>query len=129
NIDITSYPYAKGATISDNVANGIDSSGGGLFASNTYGPGRITLSASTVSRNQASKSSARGDPKLGPLKFNGGHTMTHALLPGSPAINRGEGSPAEYDQRGKPYSRVDGAAADIGAFETSDRFFFDGFDP
>ena len=29
------------------------------------------------------------DPKLGPLQNNGGHTLTHALLPGSPAIDAG----------------------------------------
>ena len=28
-------------------------------------------------------------PLLGPLANNGGPTLTHALLPGSPAINRG----------------------------------------
>src|SRR5207245_9530682 len=29
------------------------------------------------------------DPQLGPLASNGGPTMTHALLPGSPAIDAG----------------------------------------
>src|SRR5437667_9128237 len=29
------------------------------------------------------------DPMLGPLQNNGGHTFTHALLPGSPAIEAG----------------------------------------
>ena len=29
------------------------------------------------------------DPLLGPLADNGGPTLTHALLAGSPAINRG----------------------------------------
>ncbi len=35
-----------------------------------------------------------GDPKLGPLAYNGGHTMTHALLPGSPALNAGDNTGA-----------------------------------
>ncbi len=30
------------------------------------------------------------DPLLGPLRNNGGPTLTHALLPGSPAINAGD---------------------------------------
>ena len=42
------------------------------------------------------------DPKLGPLKNNGGRTKTHALLAGSPAIDAGDnaGVPAT-DQRGR----------------------------
>jgi len=30
------------------------------------------------------------DPVLGPLQDNGGPTLTHALLPGSPAVNAGD---------------------------------------
>jgi Dockerin type I domain len=64
------------------------------------------------------------DPLLGPLADNGGSTLTHALLPGSPAINRGDlnavagasGVPL-YDQRGVPFARVVGGRIDIGAFE------------
>ena len=54
------------------------------------------------------------DPMLGPLASNGGPTQTHALLPGSPAIDTGFpefGPPG--DQRGFP--RV--GRQDIGAFE------------
>src|SRR5438045_8503037 len=54
------------------------------------------------------------DPLLGPLADNGGPTRTHALLPGSPAINAGNssGAPAT-DQRGA--GRV--GPVDIGAYE------------
>ncbi|QDV36432.1 dockerin type I repeat-containing protein [Tautonia plasticadhaerens] len=56
------------------------------------------------------------DPRLGPLAFNGGPTMTHALLPGSLAIDAAlEEFAAEADQRG--VSRPRGSRADIGAFE------------
>jgi len=56
------------------------------------------------------------DAKLGPLAFNGGPTPTHALLPGSPAINSGNNSAnLATDQRG--FARVVGGQADIGAFE------------
>ena len=58
------------------------------------------------------------DPNLGPLADNGGPTETHALLPGSPAINTAhtQGAPA-VDQRGVPRPQPRGGAADIGAFE------------
>ena len=73
-----------------------------------------------------------GDPLLGPLADNGGPTPTHALLPGSPAIDAGNNlAGLTSDQRGDGYVRVDGAAADIGAFETQpapDAIFANGFD-
>ena len=56
------------------------------------------------------------DPLVGPLQNNGGLTLTHALLAGSPAIDAGPANAAPYfDQRGVP--RPSGAADDIGAFE------------
>jgi Ca2+-binding RTX toxin-like protein len=72
------------------------------------------------------------NPGLGPLQNNGGLTLTHALLAGSPAINAGNNSlipadtqdldgdgnttePTPYDQRG--LTRVVGGTIDIGAFE------------
>lgn len=59
------------------------------------------------------------DPLLGPLQYNGGHTFTQALLPGSPAINNGPvGEPPRFDQRGEPRPR--GTADDIGAFQVVD---------
>ena len=60
------------------------------------------------------------DPLLGPLQNNGGPTLTHALLPGSPAINAGDPNftpPPLYDQRGSPFVRVFNGRVDIGAFE------------
>lgn len=65
------------------------------------------------------------DPKLGPLRNNGGLTYTMALLPGSRAIDKGKSAGLSTDQRGlkRPYdfpgySGVPGAdSADIGAFE------------
>ncbi len=60
---------------------------------------------------------------LGQLSDNGGPTYTHALLPGSVAIDAGHSSGASTDQRGatRPANQPDiadaGDGADIGAFE------------
>jgi hypothetical protein len=56
------------------------------------------------------------DALLGPLADNGGPTWTHALLPGSPAIDAADDAvcPAT-DQRG--VLRPQGAACDIGSYE------------
>jgi predicted outer membrane repeat protein len=60
------------------------------------------------------------DPVLGPLQDNGGPTFTHALLPGSPAIDAGDPNftpPPLYDQRGPGYPRVVNGRIDKGSFE------------
>ncbi len=71
-----------------------------------------------------------GDPLLSPLADNGGPTLpdgskllTHALMPGSPAINAGDLTSKAgtstlplYDQRGETFARVVGRI-DIGALE------------
>jgi len=64
------------------------------------------------------------DPMLGLLADNGGPTLTHSLLVGSPAIDAGDpaavagvGTVPEFDQRGAPFGRVSGGRIDIGAFE------------
>jgi len=65
---------------------------------------------------------------LGPLQDNGGPTFTHALLCGSPAIDRGKNfSASATDQRGVGFARTvidpalpeppGGDGTDIGAFE------------
>ncbi len=61
------------------------------------------------------------NPLLGPLQDNGGSTFTHALLPGSPAIDAGDPNfhpPPFNDQRGCPFDRVFNGRIDIGSFET-----------
>ena len=61
------------------------------------------------------------DPLLSPLQDNGGPTFTQALLPGSPAIDSGDGSVVKVplrldsDQRGAP--RLQGSQVDIGPYE------------
>ena len=64
---------------------------------------------------------------LGRCKNNGWSTPTHALLPGSPAIDIGNNvlaidqnnQPLPFDQRGSGFGRVDGNNVDIGAFEVN----------
>jgi len=58
-----------------------------------------------------------GDPKLGPLKYNGGPTRTHALLKDSPALDVRSCLPASTDQRGIIRPRPAGGRCDIGAYE------------
>jgi len=65
------------------------------------------------------------DPLLGPLQDNGGPTFTHALLPGSPAIDKGNSGDLFIDQRHfrRPFdilaipNTTGGDGSDIGAFE------------
>ncbi len=60
------------------------------------------------------------DPILGPLQNNGGPTLTHALLPGSPAIDMGDPNftpPPYYDQRGPIFWRIRNDRIDVGSFE------------
>ena len=67
-----------------------------------------------IASDQIGTLNAALDPLLGPLAYNGGSTMTHALLPGSPAINAGTDTDAPVtDQRG--FARA--GVTDIGAFE------------
>ncbi len=57
--------------------------------------------------------------KLGPLADNGGNTLTHALLIGSPAEGAGRASSCpEVDQRGTVRPRPANTACDIGAYES-----------
>ncbi len=54
------------------------------------------------------------------LADNGGPTLTHALISGSPAVNAGDPNfapPPDYDQRGEGFARVTGGRIDIGAYE------------
>jgi hypothetical protein len=66
------------------------------------------------------------------LADNGGPTLTHALVPGSRAIDAGDPAfdpnlfdpPLTHDQRGEGFDRVKGGRIDIGAFEGEAQPFF-----
>jgi CSLREA domain-containing protein len=74
--------------------------------------------------DQSGTGAALLNPQLGPLALNGGTTPTHALLGGSPALDKG-GAEVTTDQRGLPRPVTIGSIppasggnnADIGAVE------------
>ena len=78
-----------------------------------------------VNGDQVGTTAAPLDPKLGPLADNGGPTLTHALLAGSPALDAGNNSLAKdanndtltTDQRGVGRFGGAGHVVDIGAYE------------
>ena len=75
--------------------------------------------------NQGTDQPNVADPRLGALSDDGGPTQTHALLAGSPAIDKGNSFGLDHDQRDQPrprdFATIENATAgdgsDIGAFE------------
>src|SRR5262249_11577529 len=98
---------------------------GGVNAQLTGNNNLIRASTLTVPAD-----TINADPKLGPLQRNGGPTFTMALLFGSPAIDKGSNNSinSSFDQRGPGFARTSGAATDIGAFESQDFVFQNGFE-
>ena len=88
-------------------AGGLQSTGYNIIGNNA---GAVINSQPT---DQIGTPAAPIDPLLGPLADNGGPTLTLALQPGSPAINRGNPAAPPQDQRG--YGRL--GVPDVGAFE------------
>ena len=94
----------------ENIFNGGQATSLGYNLSSDDGAGILTGTGDQINT----------DPMLGPLQDNGGPTFTHALLPGSPAIDAGDPSfapPPSFDQRGPGFPRVSGSGIDIGSFE------------
>lgn len=96
---------------------------------NSYGYNLIQDTTGCIIIGDTTGNQTGVSPNLGPLQDNGGPTFTHALLPGSPAIDGGNpagcvdgaGLPLSTDQRGFPRA-VDGDGngtdiCDIGAYE------------
>lgn len=99
------------------VAHNVDYNCWGDIAS-----GGHNLDSANTCRFSAPGDLLNTDPKLGPLADNGGSTKTHALLPGSPAIDAGTNTRCPgTDQRGvlRPIdgNRDGNAVCDIGAYE------------
>ena len=109
----------SGSIVSGNHANGVPDNLDGYF----FGGGYNLLGDGDVPSGSFDVTGVN-DPMLGPLADNGGPTLTHALLPGSPAINAsdpaavvGVNDVAEYDQRGAGFERIVDGQLDIGSFE------------
>jgi hypothetical protein len=119
---INGSPVLHNTLIAGNSSGSFNDVYGSLDPSGSYnligdGTGMTGLS-NGVNGNQVGSSSAPIDPLLGPLQDNGGPTLTHALLSGSPAIDAGNNAYAtDWDQRGPGYPRIVNGIIDIGAFE------------
>jgi len=82
-----------------------------------------------MSSASAPAGSLTADPQLDSLADNGGSTQTHKLGAGSPAIAQGNNALGRpFDQRGPGYARTYAGAVDIGAFQTGDSPFTNGFE-
>jgi len=110
------------AANSPDVRGNLSSQGFNLIGNNS---GATILSAQAS--DQVGTSVSPIDPLFGPLQNNSGPTFTHALLLGSPAIDKGESSGSTADQRGFGRRKdvpalanaPGGDGADIGAFESA----------
>ena len=108
-------------TISNSIIAGNSASRGGpdcsgLLVSQGHNLIGTNDECTLIRANAVTGDSANVDPKLGPLQDNDGPTFTHALLPGSPAIDASDdASCPSSDQRG--LARPQGTACDIGAYE------------
>ena len=111
--------------MANNTASGVELDVGSTFGFAISGSNNLIMASQDGTR--VPFDTIVEDPLLGPLQDNGGPTRTHALSPGSPALNAGKVSAAvSFDQRGFP--RVVGSKPDIGAFEFDpDRIFGNGF--
>ncbi|WP_417385100.1 choice-of-anchor Q domain-containing protein [Gimesia sp.] len=138
--DYQSYPWEIiNSTLTGNAATRI---GGGIYAfsglsgkiTNSIVAGNTAPSTPQVLRYVSNTNSIIQDSVAGlldpVLRDNGGVTKTHALLPGSAAINGGDNDALDdtnpdiinrravtQDQRGEGYERIADGTIDIGAFE------------
>ena len=115
----------RNTIIADNTAGTTNPDVSGTFNSEGYNLIE-NVSNATINETQNAGTNITGqDPMLGTLQNNGGMTQTQALLPGSPAIDKGKSFGAAVDQRGftRPADSMaianaaGGDGADIGAFE------------
>jgi large repetitive protein len=121
------FQGASPSTTADDINGTVDASS----SFNLIGAGGSGGLSNGVNNNQVGVSNAL----LAPLGNYGGPTLTHALLPGSPAIDAGSNAllppdtfdldgdnnlaePLPVDQRGPGFLRVLNSVVDIGAFES-----------
>jgi hypothetical protein len=116
----------RNTIIANNTANGTTAEDvSGTFNSQGFNLVEITTGAMIV--GDTATNITGQDPNLGPLQNNGGLTFTHALLAGSPAVDKGQSFGLTTDQRGqtRPFDNAaipnatNGDGADIGAVEVT----------
>lgn len=95
---------------------------GGGYDCNTVDTATVTANANNIIEDGSCMTSALAvDPRLDSLADNGGATLTHALIEGSPAIDAADNTVCnaapinDLDQRAEV--RPDGVNCDIGAYE------------
>jgi hypothetical protein len=135
-IGLPSQPSAPGDMILDSTI-AANSTGAEDIGCLTIGPpcGQALAGANNLVETVAGGiilpgDTLNADPNLGPLADNGGSVAgaaggvgtgpvrTHALNPGSPALDAGNnGAELDHDQRGPGYPRIKGSGPDIGAME------------
>ncbi|HLX61349.1 MAG TPA: choice-of-anchor Q domain-containing protein [Planctomycetota bacterium] len=122
--DATTVATIKNSTVTKGstggaTGGGISRAAGTLSAVSTIVAGNVTGDAAAGTINGTDDHNlVGGDPKLAPLANNAGPTLTHALLPGSPALQAGVNPDGlQTDQRGVGYNRLIGSGVDLGAFE------------
>jgi CSLREA domain-containing protein/uncharacterized repeat protein (TIGR01451 family) len=113
-IYINSGAVSMTGSILANSTTGSDCAGSAIGSVSSGGHNLIETNGCTIT-GDATGNLLGLDPNLGALADNGGPTLTHALLAGSPAIDAAGASGPATDQRGVP--RPQGLAFDIGAFE------------
>jgi len=124
--DVDANPTLRNTIVANSIAGG-DCSGDGAITSEGY-----NLDSDGTCGFTGEGDLSNTDPLLGPLQDNGGPTLTHALLAGSPAIDGGNpagctdplGNPLTTDQRGE-LRPADGDCdgipiCDTGAYEAFD---------
>jgi len=110
-------------------------SGGGSVAadlsttSGTTISGNNNLIMGTTAGTTAPGDTITLDPNLGPLLNSGGSTKVHAFNTNSPAAGVGNNRlRLASDQRGRGFARMTGEKTDIGAFQSGNGIFADGFE-
>jgi hypothetical protein len=129
-------PYGA-VTLNGNVGSLFDFRSS-IIANNTSGPnadesdlfllsGQGTLSGSsnlvmTSNVSPAGVIALTTDPMLGQLQANGGRTLTHLPMEGSPVLGAGTNPGVPNEQRGPGYKRTTGSSTDIGAVQRDNLF-------
>jgi hypothetical protein len=114
---------ANDTTAAPDVSGTFDTQGHNLVGRNDGAQASFPAGTPNSNGDIVGTSAAPVDAKLGPLANNGGTTLTHRPLPGSPAVEGGDNAVLSAphslttDQRGAGFPRLVNSFVDIGAVE------------